>query len=143
MADAAPNTSVEQNVDSPVPGGVLHNVRFGQGSTASSSAPPEELFQGVFRTFPRPEKSAKVSWQVSAGVVANSSSSTPAAHHEVRDDLWVQIMTEDRAFFWNRLERTSHWEMPPGIRPGWVMSRDVLFVHLETQEVLQSISGMH
>ena len=61
-----------------------------------------------------------------------------------RDDLWVQIVPDDdRTHHWNRQERTSHWEMPPGIRPGWVMSRDGLFVYIDTQNVLTSIAGMH
>ena len=144
--------SVEQIVDIPVPGacGGGGSSRFvpGQSSAASSSFLPQEAFDFFFGrgTFPRHKKSAKVAVRSSARVHTRWSSSTAVAHHEgteVRDDLWVQITTDDRAYFWNRLERTSHWEMPPGIRPGWVMSRDGLFVRLETQEVLQSISGMH
>ena len=84
--------------------------------------------RGFFAPFPLPKKS--------------SSSSTLAAHHDAsaRDDLWVQITTDDdRTYCWNR----PHWEMPPGIRPGWVMSRDGLFAHIETQNVLTSIAGMH
>ena len=61
---------------------------------------------------------------------------------------WVRGCTgtradDDRTYFWNRQERTSHWEMPPGIRPGWVRSRDGLFVHIDTQNVLSSTAGMH
>ena len=33
--------------------------------------------------------------------------------------------------------------MPLGIRPGWLMSRDGLFMHVETRNFLQSILGMH
>ena len=29
-------------------------------------------------------------------------------------------MTDDRPYFWHRQERTSHWQMPPGTRPGWM-----------------------
>ena len=41
------------------------------------SDPLGVAFQGVCRTFPRREKSEKATWQVGAGVVADSSSSTP------------------------------------------------------------------
>ena len=54
---------------------------------------------------------------------------------EVRDDLWVMTLSEDHAYYWNRLERTSHWEMPPGRRPCWVRSLDDLFVLVESQDV--------
>ena len=76
---------------------------------------------------------------------AHSSSSSPAAHHDaavVRDDFWVQIMSDERSFFWNRQERQAHWEMPPGIRPGWVMTPDDFFVHTNTRKVLKSLSGI-
>ena len=61
----------------------------------------------------------------------------------VRDDLRVQIMTDDRPYFWHRQERKAHWQMPLVTGPGWVKSRDGLFVHVETRNILQSISGMH
>ena len=71
-------------------------------------------------------------------MLANSRSSTRSAH-----DLWVQIMTDDdRPYFWNRLDRTSHWVMPPGSRPGWVRTLDGLIVHLENKNAMRSISGM-
>ena len=65
---------------------------------------------------------------------AHVSSSTPAAyeaHHVARDDLWVQIMTDDEPCFWHRVEQTS----------VWVRSRDGLFFHVETKTVRQSLSG--
>ena len=43
----------------------------------------------------------------------------------VRGDLYP-------AYLWHRQERRAQWQMPPGIRSGWVMSRDGLFVHVET-----------
>ena len=49
----------------------------------------------------------EVGRQVGTGVVADSSSSTPAAHHDdavPRDD---HVMTDDRPYFWHREERTS------------------------------------
>ena len=56
-----------------------------------------------------------------------------------RDDLWVQIMTDDDPYFWHRQEQTAVWSMPPGTQPAWVRSRDGLFVHVETAK--QSNSG--
>ena len=61
----------------------------------------------------------------------------------VRDDLWVQIMTDDDPYFWHRQEQRAVWRMPPGTRPAWMRMSGGLFVHIETQNVLQSISGMH
>ena len=120
--------TVEQNVDNPVPSGGLPNFRSGQCSTASSAVQPG-------------------SRQVGTGVVADSSSSTPAAHHDgavPRDDLRVHILTEgDRPFFWHRQDRTSHWVMPPGTRQGWVRTLDGLLVHIETKNLLRSIAGMN
>ena len=71
----------------------------------------------------------------SAELLGEVSSWTPAAteaHHVVRDDLWVQIMTDDDPYFWHRQEQTAVWRMPRGTRPAWVRSRDGLFVHVET-----------
>ena len=28
------------------------------------------------------------------------------------------FLPDHRVYFWNRLERTTHWEIPPGRRPG-------------------------
>ena len=57
--------------------------------------------------------------------------------------LSFAIRGVDRTFYWNRQEPTSQWEMPPSIRPFWVMSRDGLFVHIDAKNVLTSIAGMH
>ena len=93
------------------------------------------------------KKSAEDAGSPSASVHGHSSSSTPAAHHDGavhRYSLWVQIMADDDdSYFWNRLDRTSHWVMPPGVRPGWVRTLDGLLVHMDTNNVLRSISGMH
>ena len=53
---------VEQNVDIPARGG-LHGFLPGQGSSSSSRLldDADEGIQGVFRTFPRPEKKVR-SW---------------------------------------------------------------------------------
>ena len=75
---------------------------------------------------------------------ARSSSFTRSCHHDgavPRDDFWVQIMTDDDPYFWHRQEQTAVWRMPPGTRPAWVRSRDGLFVHVESGQVLPSLSG--
>ena len=125
--------TAEQIVDNPVPwqgvGGGLQEFRPGQGPAASSSVSPGHAGQGFFRTFPRDKKSPK---------------SAPAAHkvhHVVRDDLGVQIMTDDDPYFWHRQEETAVWRMPPGTHPAWVRSRDGLFFHVESGQVLPSLSG--
>ena len=63
----------------------------------------------------------QVRWESECGAAWEVSSWTPAAyeaHHVVRDDLWVQIMTDDDPYFWHRQEQTAVWRMPPGTRPG-------------------------
>ena len=57
--------------------------------------------------------------------------------------LLITMMHDDRSYFWNRLDRTSSWVMPPGIRAGWVRTLDGLLVHIDAKNVLRSISGMH
>ena len=141
-----PAAVVEQSVDIPVLGGAIHDLHPDPGSPASSAVLRDEAFQAFFRTFPRSQKSTQSAGSPSPRVPGSSSSWTPAAyeaHHVVRDDLWVQIMTDDRPYFWHRQERRAVWRMPPGTRPPWMRMTDGLFVHIETQNVLQSISGMH
>ena len=160
---------VEQNVDIPVVGGsgaggglsgFLTEQHFSvtaatafleqiaespvQSSAASSSASPGHAEQGVFRTFLVDKKRPKVARQVDEKMPRDVSSSTPAAcevHHVARDDLWVQIMTDDEPYFWHREEQTAVWRMPPGTHPAWVRSRDGLFFHVESGQVLPSLSG--
>ena len=67
--------SAAQSVDIPVPGGIPH---LDPGSAASSAVSRDEAFQGVFRTFPRVQKSA--AGRSSAGAAAHSSSWTAAAY---------------------------------------------------------------
>ena len=55
-----PHSSVEQIVDIPVPGGGLQDFLPDHGSADSSAVLPDEPFEGFFRTFPRTQKSAKV-----------------------------------------------------------------------------------
>ena len=133
-------SSVEQIIDIPVPG------REVSGSGGLQGFHPRAR-RGVSRSLPHFApfgKSAEVTRQPSARVHTHSSSSELSAHQmPARGDLSVKINTDDdRTYCWNRQERTSHWEMPPGIRPGWVKSRDGLFVHIDTQNVPTSIAGM-
>ena len=141
-----PAALVEQKVDIPFPGGAFHDPHPDPGLAASSAVSRDEAFQECFPTFPRSQKSAQSAGSPSPKVTGSSSSWTPAAHHGgavVRDDLWVQIMTGNGPYFWHRREWRAVWRMPPGTRPGWMRMSDGLFVHIETQNVLRSISGMH
>ena len=65
-------------------GGVVQGFRSGQGSSSSHSPAgvhedAEEPVEGVFRTFPRPKKSAKVRYS-GARVPRDVISSTLSAH---------------------------------------------------------------
>ena len=71
---------VEQIVEIPALGG-LQGFLPGQGSSSRRLLPDEDDgFQGVFRTFPQPKKSAKVTRQSSPRVPASASSSELSAH---------------------------------------------------------------
>ena len=103
----------------------------------------KRLGLGFFGLFTWTKKRSEVRQESECGAAWEVSSWTPAAyeaHHEVRDDLWVQIMTDDDPYFWHRQEQTAVWRMPLGTRPAWVRSRDGLFVHVETGRVLSSLS---
>ena len=65
---------VEQLVDIPVPGGGLHDSLLDPGSSASSAVWRDEAFQGFSTLFPDFKKGAQSGRQVTAGVVAHSSS---------------------------------------------------------------------
>ena len=126
------------------PGGGLQDFQPVQGPAASSSVSPEHAGLRCFRTFSSSEKSAEVAGQVDENLPGHVSSSTPAAyeaHYAARDDLWVQIRTDDDPYFWHRVEQTAVWRMPPGTHPAWVRSRDGFFFHVETKTVRQSLSG--
>ena len=84
---------VEQNVD--IPGEGVQGLRPIQGSTASSSSSvplsptdwlnfEDKAFQGFFRTFSPPNKSAKVTRQSSARVPRGASRSELIAHQMAR-----------------------------------------------------------
>ena len=71
---------VEQIVEIPAPGG-LQGFLPDQGSSSRRLLPEEDDgFQAVFRTFPQPKKSAKVTRQSSPRVPASASSSELSAH---------------------------------------------------------------
>ena len=71
---------VEQIVEIPARGG-LQGFLPGQGSSSRRFLQDEdEGFQGFFRTFPQPQKSAKVTRQSSPRVPASASSSELSAH---------------------------------------------------------------
>ena len=70
---------VEQIVEIPARGG-LPGFRPSQGSTASLPDPRGDAFHWVFRTFPRPQKSAEVLRQSSARVPASLSPSELSSH---------------------------------------------------------------
>ena len=72
--------TVEQPVDFPLPGGGPDDFSDSELSSSSSLDGTNEDFHVVFRTFSRPGKSAESGRQLTAGVVAHSSSWTPAAH---------------------------------------------------------------
>ena len=89
----------EQNVDIPVPrGGLQIKVpqRFFQIFV-------ETQFQGGFRTFLRRKKGAPIASQLGSQLGADSSSSTPAAHH---DDFWV----DEAGGLWMRLP-SGRWTL--------------------------------
>ena len=128
--------TAEQLVDIPIHGGGLLCLRPGQGSqrtveeiadirgdSSSSSYSPagaddaDDAFQWVFRTFPRNKKRARVTRQVTAGVLADASSWTPAAHErtELVDDkghVWVRFDTVHGSFWKNLNTQHSQWHPP-------------------------------
>ena len=126
------------------PGGGPQDFLPVQGPAVSSSISPEHAGLRGFRTFSSSEKSAEVAGQVDENLPGHVSPSTPAAyevHHAARDDLWVQIRTDDEPYFWHRVEQTAVWRMPPGTRPAWLRVHEGLFFHIETETVQHSLSG--
>ena len=78
------------------------------------------IYRG-FRTFSSSEKSAEVAGQVDENLPGHVSSSAPAAyeaHHVVRDDLWVQIMTDDEPYFFTVWSRRQYGACQALTRPG-------------------------
>ena len=75
--DRVQQPSSEQTVDIPVPHGGRHDL---SPSSADFSNPPDMANQGVFRTFPRLKKSAKITSHSSQRVPRSASSSELSAH---------------------------------------------------------------
>ena len=106
-------TSSEQTVDIPVPHGGRHDL---SPSSADFSNPPDTANQGVFRTFPRLKKSAKITSHSSQRVLRSASSSELSAHQMARaarpqdfsDD--GNIFREDEEKIWIRLD-TGQWKL--------------------------------
>ena len=116
---------VEQIVDSRAVGGGLQEFRPGQGSSASSSVSPGHAGEGVFRTFPQKQKSAKWTPHSGSELSADFTSSTPAAQlasnswYDVElDQTWLRFVDNSGRSYWCLL-RTGHsqWEPPWERRP--------------------------
>ena len=105
--------SSEQIVDFPVPHGGRHDL---SPSSADFSNPPDTANQGVFRTFPRKKKSAKITSHSSQRVPRSASSSELSAHQMARaarpqdfsDD--GNIFRENEEKIWIRLD-TGQWKL--------------------------------
>ena len=121
-----------------IPGGGLQGFRPRQGSTTSSSFSPatdddaDEPGTGVFRTFPRSKKSAKVFSHSSQRVLRSVSSSElsahqmpragPAAHSrpsderttfvDAHDHAWVRLDTVHGSYWKNLDTQHSQWHPP-------------------------------
>ena len=99
---AVSGRNVEQVVDAP---GRRADARSAAGSptswlAAASLEAPQERFHGVFRTFPRGEKSATSERQSSATLVPHSSSSTTPAYGTVTPGSMARLS----GFGWSRLK---------------------------------------
>ena len=113
-------------------------LRF-QGSAVDFPVPLGDADEGVFRTFPRVKKSAKVGAHSRSELAAHSSSSTPGAcgvvssleerFQEEKEEEepvlesaeWVQSRDPTgKTYYWNRRSRVTGWKPPPGIRVVWV-----------------------
>ena len=123
--------TVVQIVD--IPGGGLQGPRPGQGSPASSSfqSPAgsdddvDEPGEGVFRTFPRPKKSAKLASHSGSALLPESSPSTPAA--QLEDSVeWVRLKDDNsgKPYYFNRRTLSTVWKPPPGVKVVWIGERN-------------------
>ena len=114
----------EQFVDIPVPrgrregGGSLQGSRPGQFSAASSSLlrSADEVFTRVFRTLPRPKKSARLGPHSGSELSADFTPSTPAAHVDTDSDdddgppvWWAE---KGEAWWQSSTDRTVYWDAP-------------------------------
>ena len=99
------------------------------------------ILLGVFRTFPRGEKSARAAASPSAELPREVSSWTPAAYEAPSgSDVWVELYDDvkSKTYYWNRRTRLSSWLPPEGIKVVWVGMRDaeggVYYWHMETRD---------
>ena len=122
---------MEQIVD--IPDGGFQEFRPGLSSSSSSYFPAGEALdgpgQGVFRTFPQNEKSAKSGSHSSQRVPASFSPSSPAPQQRVRLKEWVMILSELGLYFWNMDTGEKRWQMEEGLNPRWWL-RDGQYVDL-------------
>ena len=80
---------------------------------------------GVFRTFHRPKKSAKLASHSGSELLPESSPSTPAA--QLEDSVeWVRLRdgNSGKTYYWNRRTFSTVWKPPPGVRVVWVGERN-------------------
>ena len=91
----------------------LQGLHPDPSSAAISSQPAGDAFQVFFRTLRRRKKSAKVTWQEGARVVADSSSSMPASH----DNEW-----------WEDADGNMWLKMPSG---RWMSERAGEYIYWE------------
>ena len=128
---------VEQIVD-PVSGGRL------QGSSSSHSPAgveerADEPGKGVFRTFPKNKKSAKVASHSGSELLAESSPSTRAA--QLEDSVeWVRLRDDNSG-------EPYYWQPPPGVKVVWIGERNVeglvWYWHRDTRVSVFDLPPLH
>ena len=112
--------SMEQVMDVP---GLRHAPGLARAQQLTSRAAaawlnaPQEHFEGFFRTFPLPPKSAKGTGQSTAGVVGQPSSSTSSAYGSTTwvddsGDAWTVVADATRSLWLNLRTRHFQWHPP-------------------------------
>ena len=92
--------------------GTLAHTRSGTSSSSGAGLNPgESAGDGVFRTFPRPKKSAKVTRQSSANLLSHSMRvDAGTLWRPGSSSDWTRMLTDDgRVYWWNRQTQTSQW----------------------------------
>ena len=114
------------HVDIPVPHGRvggrgLQGFPRGQGSTASAVEQTIAVDRGGLQGFPRGQSAT-------ASAVEQTSSqaphrSKPRAPVHGRHDEWVCVVDveNDGEYFWNRLDNSSCWRLPRGVKHRWCL----------------------
>ena len=129
--------TAEQIIDFPVPGreggarGGLQGLPQGQGSTASAGE--QTIVVDRLQGFPRGQGSA-----ASAGEQTFSQAphrSLPRAPAQGRHDEWVCVVDveNDGEYFWNRLDNSSCWRLPRGVKHRWCLLASGLYRDVVTQ----------